>query len=80
MLLDLMTSDYCDEDMTILLPRIGNFYLKKWQGRKNGSTYKLFDSDKIVTLDKAEPNFYQIKFKVFRPLYETIKNKTKYYE
>lgn len=75
---DLYMSPYAEEDMTIILPHLGNFYLRKWSGRKGGSTYKLFD--KNVVLNKSEPSFLQIKFKVFKTLYENIKNKTKRYE
>lgn len=79
MLSELYMSPYAEKDMTVLLPHIGNFYLVKWNGRKGGSTYKLFD-EKVVTLDKSEPSFYRIKFKIFKTLYEGVKNKTKHYE
>lgn len=77
---DLYMSPYAEKDMTIILPHLGYWHLNKRIGRKSGSTYKLFDNDTIVTLDKAEPSFFQIKFKVYRTLYEKIKEKTKHYE
>ena len=75
---DLYLSPYADKEMTIVLPHLGVFYLNKRIGRKSGSTYKLFDHD--VTLEKSEPSFLQIKFRIYRALYEGIKNKTKQYE
>ncbi len=77
---DLYMSPYAEDDMTIILPHLGYWHLHKREGRKSGSTYKLFDNDTIVTLDKAEPSFFQIKFKVYKTLYEKVKEKTKHYE
>lgn len=77
---DLYMSPYAENDMTIVLPHLGNFYLIKRIGRKVGSTYKLFDDNKIVTLDKSEPSFFQIRFKVYRTLYDKVKEKTKHYD
>lgn len=79
MINDLYMSPYADKDMTVILPHLGYWYFNKWNGRKDGSTYKLFDQD-VVVLDKPEPSFLQIRFKVYRPLYERVKNKTKHYE
>ena len=45
---DLYMSPYAEEDMTIILPHLGNFYLRKWSGRKGGSTYKLFDKNVVL--------------------------------
>ena len=77
---DLYMSPYAEDYMTIILPHLGYWHLHKRKGRKSGSTYKLFDNDTIVTLDKAEPSFFQIKFKVYKTLYEKVKEKTKHYE
>ena len=73
-------SPYAEEDMTIILPHLGYWRLNKREGRKSGSTYKLFDNDKVVTLKESEPSFFQIRFKVYRTLYDKIKEKTKHYE
>ena len=76
---DLYMSSYADKDMTVSLPHLGHWCLHKREGRKSGSTYNLF-GDEVVTLEKSEPSFFQIKFKVNKPLYERIKEKTKHYE
>ena len=77
---DLYMSPYADNEMTIILPHLGYWYLNKRVGRKSGSTYKLFDNDTVVTLKDSEPSFFQIRFKVYRILYEKVKEKTKHYE
>ena len=76
---DLYMSPYAENDMTIVLPHLGLWYLNERRGRKSGSTYKLFNLGN-VTLDKAEPTFLQLKFKVYQTLYEKVKEKTKRYE
>lgn len=78
MIVDLVTSNYFDKDMTIILPHIGNFSLRYYKGRKSGSTYSFFNNK--VTLDKSEPSYYVLKFKTFRTLCEIVRNKTKHYE
>lgn len=74
----LYMSPYVETDMTILLPYLGHFHLNKRNGRKSGSTYKMFNRE--ITLDKSEPSFFQIRFKVYKTLYNKIKDKTKHYE
>lgn len=77
MLKELYESPYAEKDMTIILPRIGHFYLREWVGRKGGSTYRFFNRD--VTLDKSEPSYFHVKFKFYKTLSESIRNKTKHY-
>ena len=80
MIKEISSSKHADKGLTITLPYVGQFFYEKRKGRKGGSTYKLFDNDKVVTLDKSEPSFFQIRFKVYRTLYEKVKEKTKHYE
>lgn len=79
LVIDLYMSPYADDEMTIILPHLGYWHLNKRVGRKSGSTYKLFGDD-TVTLKESEPSFFQIRFKVYRTLYEKVKEKTKHYE
>lgn len=78
MITDIFTSNCLDETMTVTLPYIGHFHVIKRHGRKKGSTYKLFDIP--TELKEDEPSYYILKFKIFKKLFEAVKDKTKYYE
>ena len=78
MITDIFTSDCLDDKLTVILPYIGHFYVMPRSGRKKGSTYTLFHTQK--KLEKDEPSHYTLKFKIFNKLYRAVIDKTKYYE
>lgn len=65
------------DDLTILLPNMGEFYFHKKTGRKDGSTYYLYG---IPMIAKNEFSYYRLRFKVRTQLNALLKEKTKHHE
>lgn len=68
MLGDFTSSEYLTNDLTISLPKIGYFYLKKKGGRKKGSTYTIpigtTGKLRTIHLEEDEEDRYKIAFKI----------------
>lgn len=69
MLETIVASEYIDKDITIAMPSLGLFYLKKHRGRKRGSMYRLpvvpgSKEMKTIIVEEDEPDRYKVKFKI----------------
>lgn len=87
MLEKIYTSEFIEDDFTVALPNVGHFKLRKYHGRKKGSTYNipvLCDGEKVgdkkVVLEEDELDSYSIYLKVGKTINTKIKNKRKEYE
>ena len=74
---EIIDSNYTPDDLTILLPNMGEFYFHKKKGRKDGSTYYLYGKPMIA---KNEMSYYRLRFKVRTRLNALLKEKTKHHE
>ena len=77
MIMGIVDSNYAPNDLTIVLPKMGEFYFKKKIGRKDGSTYYLYGKKMIA---KGELSYYKLRFKVRNQINSLLKEKTKYHE
>lgn len=89
----LSVSEYREKGFEIPLPKVGYFYFIEKKGRKKGSTYaipKTFyreQKEKInddtdnpyfsLTLEEDEPNYETLSFKVYQPLYDSVKRSSR---
>ena len=82
MLVDLTESKYFNNDLTIVLPSIGQFYFGKKTGRKKGSTYCAFNGStkQILVQEENKPDYYMLKFKPFNRVRKAIRNNTEFTE
>jgi hypothetical protein len=79
--ISLMESDNTPSDFTIPLPYIGTFKLKKYQGKKKGSTYKIGDfrtgEMRTVVVEEDQPDFNLPYFVVKPAIRESRKDASK---
>ena len=83
MLVDLTESNYFKNDLTVVLPSIGQFYFNKKAGRKKGSTYCAFNgatNKQILVQEKDKPDYYMLKFKAFNRIKKAIRANTEFTE
>lgn len=77
MLRQLANSTNISEDLTIALPKVGNFYFKESKGRKKGSTYKrpikFTKETETIVLEEDEPSHFKMKFNVSYTLNNILK-------
>lgn len=78
MLIGILGSKYTDNDITISLPNVGDFYFCKVNGRKKGTVYKMPKNlkNEIVTLVAKGTSWYKLKFKVYPKINNILKEKT----
>lgn len=86
MMIDLASSGYRMNDLTVCFPKLGSFYFIKIKGRKKGTVYHLplvnEDSSKsaTITLEKDEPSFSKMRFRCSPTLLKKLKEVSKHYE
>ena len=73
----IIESNYTPDNLTILLPNMGEFYFHKKKGRKDGSTYYYYGEPRIA---QNEMSYYRLRFKVRTQLNALLKEKTKHHE
>ena len=80
MLTDLTASNYFNNELTIVLPSMGQFYFGKQAGRKKGSTYcALRGLDRqMVVQEEDKPDYYMLKFKPFNRIKQAIRENTEF--
>lgn len=80
MLRQLASSKHLETDLTIALPKVGNFYFKESKGRKKGSTYKrpikFTKETETIILEEDEPSHLKMKFNVSYTLNDILKKNT----
>ena len=82
MLVDITESKYFNNDLTIVLPSIGQFYFGKRAGRKKGSTYCAFKGQdkQILVQEENKPDYFLLKFKTFNRIKQAIRKNTEFIE
>ena len=80
MLVDITENKYFNNDLTIVLPSIGQFYFGKKVGRKKGSTYCTFkgQNKQILVQEENKPDYYLLKFKAYNRIKQAIRKNTEF--